>query len=109
MGRTQKQQLVASIAKKVSISQKSARAALDHIVKLAYENTKTGFVLPGLGKFSVSKAQSGRTPASASQATIRPRRIIRFRPTKRARHKMLMASRRPYRTSRAQVCSVTKC
>lgn len=88
-----KAQIVAAVADKAGISKKQAATALDALVAIAYvgAKTKTGFLVPGLGKLVLvqRKARMGRNPATGAAIKIPAKKVVKFRVAKAAKDAIL--------------------
>ena len=69
------------------ISKKDAAVILEVLVGLAYDEAKRGFVIPGLGKFSLKDkpARMGRNPRTGEQVKIPAKTVVKFRVAKQAK------------------------
>jgi DNA-binding protein HU-beta len=82
-------QLVRSLAEKLEVNNKTARAFLDELAALAIiEVKKNGvFVLPGIGRLvrQDRKARTGRNPATGESIKIPAKKVVKFRVAKAAK------------------------
>jgi DNA-binding protein HU-beta len=78
-----KAQILAAIADGAEINKKQAKAAYDTLLAVAYAGakTKTGIMLPGLGKLIKvqRKARMGRNPATGAAIKIPAKTVAKFR------------------------------
>lgn len=58
MAKLTKTQTIAAIAEAADISKGQAKAALDELANLAYNNAKDGFTIPGVGKVSIRQTKA---------------------------------------------------
>ncbi len=92
-----KSQTAAKLAELVSkstgaeMSKKTAVAALDALVQLAYKEAKNKFTIPGLGKIELKnrKKRMGRNPATGQPIEIPAKRVVKFRVAKAAKDAIL--------------------
>ena len=86
-----KSQIVAGIAETAEINKKQAEAALEGLVRMAYEEAKNGFMIPGLGKLVLvdRPARQGRNPATGEIIAIPARKAVKFRVAKAAKDAIL--------------------
>lgn len=72
--------LVDRLAKKAQIKPAVAKAVLDELVVVAAEESKNGFMLPGLGKFVFRevKERQGRHPGTGEPITIPGGQKLKF-------------------------------
>lgn len=82
-----KTQIVAQLAEENELTKKQAADFLGSLAELAYEQAKTGFTLPGLGKLVVvrRKARNGRNPATGAAIRIPAKTVLKFRIAKAAK------------------------
>jgi DNA-binding protein HU-beta len=82
-------QLVRSIAEKLEVNNKTARAFLDELAALAIGEVKKNgvFVLPGIGRLvrQDRKARTGRNPATGESIKIPAKKVVKFRVAKAAK------------------------
>ena len=82
-------QLVRAVAEHGEISNKSARAILDHLALTAIAEVKKNgvFVLPGIGRLVRvdRKARTGRNPATGETIKIPAKKVVKFRVAKAAK------------------------
>jgi len=81
--------LVRALAEKAEISNKQARAILDHLSATAVGEVKKNgvFVLPGIGRLVrvERKARMGRNPATGAAIKIPAKKVVKFRVAKAAK------------------------
>ena len=81
--------LVRALAEKNEVSNKQARAILDHLSELAVSEVKKNgvFVMPGIGRLVRvdRKARMGRNPATGAQIKIPAKKVVKFRVAKAAK------------------------
>ena len=82
-------QLVRSLAEKLEVNNKTARAFLDELAALAITEVKKNgvFVLPGIGRLvrQDRKARTGRNPATGESIKIPAKKVVKFRVAKAAK------------------------
>ena len=85
--------LVRALAEKNEVSNKQARAILDHLSELAVSEVKKNgvFVMPGIGRLVRvdRKARMGRNPATGETIKIAAKRVIKFRVVKALKDEVL--------------------
>jgi DNA-binding protein HU-beta len=78
-----KAQILAAVAEGAEISNKQAKAAYETLLAVAYAGakTKTGIMLPGLGKLIKvqRKARMGRNPSTGASIKIPAKTVAKFR------------------------------
>ena len=76
-----KTQVYATLAERTGLSKKQARAFLDDLAALAYQEADSGFTIPGIGKLVLvdRAARMGRNPATGEQIHIPAKRVVKFR------------------------------
>ena len=76
-----KSQIATEVAEAAEISKKQATDAIAALVNLAYQNAKSGFTVPGLGKLVLvdRKARMGRNPATGETIKIAAKKVVKFR------------------------------
>jgi DNA-binding protein HU-beta len=86
-----KGQIIDHLAKKTGTTKKFAGEFLEEFVKLSYKEAKKDFVIPGLGKLTVSQRQQrmGRNPATGESMVIPARKVLKFRVGKAAKDAVL--------------------
>jgi DNA-binding protein HU-beta len=88
-----KSQIMAAIAEKACISKKQAKEAVEALLAVAYAGakSKTGFMIPGLGKLIKvqRKARMGRNPATGQAIKIPAKTVVKFRLAKAAKEAVL--------------------
>jgi len=96
MGKTMtKSQIADHLAKKASITKKSATQILDDLAQLAHKEAKNAFVIPGVGKLVLAhrKARMGRNPQTGETIKIPAKRVLKFRVAKAAKDAILGAKK----------------
>jgi len=96
MGKTMtKSQIADHLAKKASITKKSATQIIDDLAQLAYKEAKNAFVIPGVGKLVLAhrKARMGRNPQTGETIKIPAKRVLKFRVAKAAKDAILGAKK----------------
>ena len=90
-----KSQIADHLAKKASITKKSATQILDDLAQLAYKEAKNAFMVPGLGKLVLAhrKARVGRNPQTGEAIKIPAKRVLKFRVAKAAKDAVLGAKK----------------
>jgi DNA-binding protein HU-beta len=82
-------QLVKSVAEHGEVSNKQAKAILDHLAATAISEVKKNgmFVLPGIGRLvrQDRKARTGRNPATGETIKIPAKKVVKFRVAKAAK------------------------
>ena len=82
-------QLVKAMAEHGEISNKQAKALLDHLAATAIAEVKKNgmFVLPGIGRLvrQDRKARTGRNPATGETIKIPAKKVVKFRVAKAAK------------------------
>ena len=82
-------QLVRALAEAGEVTNKQARAILDHLSGLAVSEVKKNgvFVLPGIGRLVRvdRKARMGRNPATGDAIKIPAKKVVKFRVAKAAK------------------------
>ena len=87
-----KSQTAAALAKSVEgVSKKQAKQILACLAKLACQNAKNSFTIPGLGKLVLvdRKERVGRNPATGAPIQIKAKRLVKFKVAKEARQAIL--------------------
>jgi len=86
-----KSQIMTKLAEQNDMTKKQVAAFLDDLVKLAYEEAKNGFTIPGLGKLVLvnRKARMGRNPQTGEPIQIPAKRVLKFRIAKAAKDAVL--------------------
>ncbi len=81
-----KDAIVGHLANKMGTTKRVAGEFLDEFVKLSYKEAKKSFVIPGLGKLSVSqrKERMGRNPKTGETMLIPAKKVLKFKVTKSA-------------------------
>ncbi len=90
-----KSQIADHLAKKASITKKSATQILDDLAQLAHKEAKNAFVIPGVGKLVLAhrKARMGRNPQTGETIKIPAKRVLKFRVAKAAKDAILGAKK----------------
>ena len=82
-------QFVRSLAEAGEVTNKQARAALDHLASLAISEVKKNgvFVVPGIGRLVRvdRKARMGRNTATGESIKIPAKKVVKFRVAKAAK------------------------
>jgi DNA-binding protein HU-beta len=85
--------LVRALAEAGEVTNKQARAVLDHLGALAVSEVKKNgvFVLPGIGRLVRvdRKARLGRNPATGESIKIPAKKVVKFRVAKAAKDAIL--------------------
>ena len=86
-----KSQIADHLAKKASVTKKTATQFLDDLSALAHKEAKNSFVLPGLGKLVLAhrKARVGRNPQTGAAIKIPAKKVLKFRVAKAAKDAIL--------------------
>jgi DNA-binding protein HU-beta len=75
--------IVRELAETAEISNKVAKAVVEHFAAMAVRETKKNgvFVLPGIGRLvrSERKARMGRNPATGEAIKIPAKKVVKFR------------------------------
>src|SRR5947207_12735766 len=89
-----KSQVIEKLAEKTGVERKTAEAILDCLAKLAYENAKDEFTVPGIGKLIVvdRKARTARNPQTGAAIQIPAKKALKFRIAKAAKDAILGAA-----------------
>ncbi len=79
-----KSDIVNALAEKLGTTKKLANDFLDEFVKLAYQEAKNDFTIPGLGKVttSVRQERKGRNPQTGAEITIPAKELVKFKVSK---------------------------
>ncbi len=90
-----KSQTADHLAKKASITKKTATQILDDLAALAYKEAKNAFVIPGVGKLVLAhrKARMGRNPQTGETIKIPAKKVLKFRVAKAAKDAILGAKK----------------
>jgi DNA-binding protein HU-beta len=82
-------QLVRALAEKTEVSNKVAKAFLEHLAATAIGEVKKNgmFIVPGLGRLVrvERKARMGRNPATGEAIKIAAKKVVKFRVAKSAK------------------------
>jgi len=86
-----KSQMLSTLAEECEMTKKDVARVIDAMVELAYEESKNGFTIPGLGKLVLvnRKARMGRNPATGEAIHIPAKRVLKFRVAKAAKEAVL--------------------
>ena len=86
-----KTETVRELSERAQIDRKQANQVLEELAKMAYENARDGFTIPGLGKLVLvdRKARMGRNPATGEAIQIPAKRVLKFRIAKQAKDAVL--------------------
>ena len=92
-----KSQIIAAVAEKTGVEKKAVEDILDVLAKLAYENAKDEFTVPGIGKLIVvdRKARTARNPQTGAAIQIPAKKALKFRIAKAAKDAILGATSQP--------------
>ncbi|MFH1194348.1 MAG: HU family DNA-binding protein [bacterium] len=73
--------MIAHLSKKLDQPKKLSEQFLDELVSLTYKEAKKGFVIPGLGKFSVTQRskRTGRNPQTGATIIIPAKKVVKFK------------------------------
>ena len=76
-----KSQIQTTLAERTGLSKKQVITFFDELGRLAYEEAKNGFAIPGIGKLvQVNRAaRMGRNPATGEQIQIPAKTGLKFR------------------------------
>jgi DNA-binding protein HU-beta len=88
-----KAQTISALADRTGISKAQASDFLEAMAKLAYEEAKNGFTIPGIGKLVLvhRKARMGRNPATGEQIQIPAKTVVKFRVSKVCKESVMSA------------------
>jgi DNA-binding protein HU-beta len=86
-----KSQLANHFAEKFGLKKKVAREIFEELAKLAYQEAKNQFTIPGIGKLVLvdRKARQGRNPATGEIIQIPAKKVVKFRVAKAAKDAIL--------------------
>jgi len=88
-----KSETLNALAEKTGKTRKEVAEFLDHVVALAYDETKKSgeFTIPGLGKLLKKHrdARMGRNPATGESIKIAAKTVVKFRVAKAAKDSIL--------------------
>jgi len=88
-----KTQIMADLAETAGITKKQAIAVYERILEIATTGakSKTGFMIPGLGKLIKvdRKARTGRNPATGESIKIPKKTVVKFRLAKACKDAVL--------------------
>ena len=92
-----KSQIIAAVAEKTGVEKKAVEDILDVLAKLAYENAKDEFTVPGIGKLIVvdRKARTARNPQTGAAIQIPAKKALKFRIAKAAKDAILGGATQP--------------
>ena len=88
MGNTMSKNDIAKyLAEKFQLKKRVATEILETIAKLAYQEAKNTFTIPGLGKIVLvdRSARMGRNPKTGEQIQIPAKKVVKFRVAKAAK------------------------
>ena len=92
-GKMTQTQIIATMAEKVDVSKKDAKAFITALSELAHKETKKNgeFTFPGVGKLvkQKRKARTGRNPATGEAIKIPAKTVLKFRIAKAAKDAVL--------------------
>ena len=90
-----KSQIADHLAKKASVTKKTATQILDDLAALSYKEAKNAFVVPGIGKLVLAhrKARMGRNPQTGETIKIPAKKVLKFRVAKAAKDSILGAKK----------------
>jgi len=79
-----KSQVMTTLAERTGLTKKQVRMFFDELAKLAYQEAKDGFTIPGIGKLVLvnRKARMGRNPATGEIIQIPAKKVVKFRVAK---------------------------
>ncbi len=82
-----KSQTMTALSEATGLTKKQAIEVVAQLVQLAYDQAKSGFTIPGLGKLVVvkRKARMGRNPATGEAIKIPAKTVLKFRIAKAAK------------------------
>ena len=88
-----KSQTLAALAEANGMTKAQAGQFMDELAKLAYQEAKNGFMLPGIGKLVLvnRKARMGRNPATGEAIHIPAKTVVKFRVSKACKEAVLSA------------------
>ncbi len=86
-----KTQTIASLAERTGLSKAQVSDLLDEQAKLAYQEARNGFTIPGIGKLVLvnRKARMGRNPATGEEIHIPAKTAVKFRVAKACKDAVL--------------------
>jgi DNA-binding protein HU-beta len=86
-----KNQILNHISGETDLSKKDVQAVLDSQLKLAYDQSKAGFTIQGLGKLILvhRKKRKGRNPSTGQSIIIPAKNALKFRISKVAKDNVL--------------------
>jgi DNA-binding protein HU-beta len=90
-----KAEIIDHLSKQLGQTKKLAGDFLDEFIDLAYKQAKNDFVIPGLGKLSVTsrKKRKGRNPQTGEEITIPAGKALKFSFAKAAKDAVLPAKK----------------
>ena len=90
-----KTQVLSHLADKVGVTKKQAGEFITELQALAYNEAKTQFTIPGIGKLLVvaRKARMGRNPATGEAIKIPAKKVVKFRIAKACKDAVLPAKK----------------
>jgi DNA-binding protein HU-beta len=88
-----KAQTIAALADRTGLTKAQVGSFMDELAKLAYQEAKDGFVLPGIGKLVLvhRKARVGRNPATGEAVDIPAKTVVKFRVAKACKESVMGA------------------
>lgn len=86
-----KTQIAAALAEQVGVTKKQATDLLDALAQMAYDNAKSTFTVPGIGKLVLvdRASRTGRNPATGETIEIPAKRVVKFRVAKACKDAIL--------------------
>ena len=88
-----KSQVLSGLAERTGLPRAQVSMVLDELAKMAYADTKNGFILPGFGKLVLvdRKARMGRNPITGETIQIAAKTVVKFRLAKACKESVLAA------------------
>ena len=79
-----KSQTIATLSERTDLPKAKVSGLLEELAKLAYEEAKDGFVIPGIGKLVLvhREPRAGRNPATGESIQIPAKTVVKFRVAK---------------------------
>ncbi len=86
-----KSQIVDQIAKKTSVTKKTAGEMINTLAQLSYKEARNTFTIPGIGKLVLvnRKARMGRNPQTGAAIKIPAKKVVKFRVAKACKDAVL--------------------
>jgi len=83
--------VIAHFANKFSMKKKDASRVFEELSRLAYQEAKNSFTIPGIGKLVLvnRKARLGRNPKTGETIQIPAKTVVKFRIAKAAKEAIL--------------------